>query len=121
VQRWHALTQRHGLREVALIADASNREIDRLNARAQHLRAEQGELGEREIALKSVFYGLRQGDRITFTTQHRPPGQARVENGTRGEIAHIGPDDSHATVTIDGSPVQPKGQFGTRKWYPPPF
>jgi ATP-dependent exoDNAse (exonuclease V) alpha subunit len=45
VQRWHTLTQQHGIREVALIADASNREIDRLNARAQHLRAQHGELG----------------------------------------------------------------------------
>jgi len=106
VQHWHALTREHGLREVALIADASNQEIDRLNARAQHLRAEHGELGEREIALKSAHYGLRQGDRVAFTTQHRPTGQARVENGTRGEITHIGPDDGHATVTIDGSDRQ---------------
>ena len=45
VQRWHTLTQQHGIREVALIADASNQEIDRLNARAQHLRAQHGELG----------------------------------------------------------------------------
>lgn len=103
VRRWHALAREHGLQEVALIADASNQEIDRLNARAQHLRAERGELGEREIALQSVHYGLRQGDRIAFTTQHRPPGQARVENGARGEITHIGPDDGHAIVTLDGS------------------
>jgi hypothetical protein len=65
-------------------ADASNREIDRLNARAQHRRAEHGEVGGREIALQSVHYGLRQGDRVAFTAQHRPPGQARVENGARG-------------------------------------
>ena len=35
--------------EVALISDASNKEIDRLNARAQHYRAERGELGEVEV------------------------------------------------------------------------
>jgi len=102
VRRWHALTCEHGLREVALIADASNREIDRLNARAQHLRAEHGEVGGREIALQSVHYGLRQGDRVAFTAQHRPPGQARVENGTRGEITHVD-HDGRAIVALDGS------------------
>jgi hypothetical protein len=44
VQHWHQLTKTHGLREVALIADASNQEIDRLNARAQNLRLEDGQL-----------------------------------------------------------------------------
>ena len=67
VQAWALLTEHHPLREVALIADASNREIDRLNARAQHLRAERGELGADELGadelpLSSVHYGLRQGD-----------------------------------------------------------
>ena len=42
------------IREVALIADAANTDIDRLNARAQHLRAERGELGHHEIPLPSV-------------------------------------------------------------------
>jgi ATP-dependent exoDNAse (exonuclease V) alpha subunit len=86
VQRWHTLTQQHGLRQVALIADASNMEIDRLNARAQHLRAQSGELGHREIPLQEVHYGLREGDLVAFIDQHRPPGQPRVENGTRGQI-----------------------------------
>ena len=40
VQAWVALTEGRDVREVALIADAANTEIDRLNARAQHLRAE---------------------------------------------------------------------------------
>ncbi|HUN78034.1 MAG TPA: AAA family ATPase [Solirubrobacteraceae bacterium] len=102
VQRWHTLTQKHGLRQVALIADASNMEIDRLNARAQHLRAQNGELGHHEIRLPHVHYGVRQGDLITFTTQHRPPGQPRVENGTRGQIAAVHEHDS-VTITLDGS------------------
>jgi conjugative relaxase-like TrwC/TraI family protein len=106
VQRWHLLAREYGLREVALIADASNREIDRLNARAQHRRAEHGEVGGREIALQSVHYGLRQGDRVAFTAQHRPPVQARVENGARGEITHLGHDGRRVIVTLDGSDRQ---------------
>jgi hypothetical protein len=41
-----------------VVADAANTEIDRLNARAQHLRAERGELGHHEIPLPGVHYGL---------------------------------------------------------------
>jgi ATP-dependent exoDNAse (exonuclease V) alpha subunit len=86
---------------VALIADASNQEIDRLNARAQHLRAKRGELGHHEIPLPGVHYGLRKGDLIAFTAQHRPHGQPRVENGTRGQVSAIG--EQGVIVTLDGS------------------
>ena len=101
VQRWHTLTQQHGVREVALIADASNQEIDRLNARAQHLRAQHGELGEHQVQHPDVHYPIREGDLIAFTSQHRLPGQPRVENGTRGEITAIHPRG--VRIALDGS------------------
>jgi conjugative relaxase-like TrwC/TraI family protein len=102
VQDWARLIAEHGdIRAVALIADASNHEIDRLNARAQHLRAVRGELGNHEIPHPSVHYGLRQRDLVAFTAQHKPRGQPRVENGTRGEITSL---SEHAlTITLDGS------------------
>jgi conjugative relaxase-like TrwC/TraI family protein len=105
VQRWASLTEHHDIRQVALIADASNQEIDRLNARAQHLRAERGELGPREVPLPHLHYGLREGDLIAFTAQHRPPGQARVENGARGQVTHID-EQRGLTLTLDGSDRQ---------------
>ena len=77
-------------------------EIDRLNARAQRLRAERGELGQREVALPHQHYGLREGDLIAFTKQHRTPGEPRVENGTRGEVTGIH-DTRGVTVALDGS------------------
>jgi ATP-dependent exoDNAse (exonuclease V) alpha subunit len=101
VQTWATLTDGRDIREVALIADAANTEIDQLNARAQHLRAQRGELGHHEIPLRDVHYGLREGDLIVFTAQHRPPGQLRVENGTRGEVSAI--HERGVTVTLDGS------------------
>ena len=101
VQRWHTLTQQHGIREVALIADASNQEIDRLNARAQHLRAQHGELGYSETQLPNVHYGIRDGDIVAFARQHRPPGQPRVENGTRGQVIAV--HERGATIALDGS------------------
>jgi ATP-dependent exoDNAse (exonuclease V) alpha subunit len=97
VQAWAQLTREAGIDKVALIADSSNKEIDRLNARAQHLRAQRGELGPDELPLSTVHYGLRQGDRVTFIAQHRPRGQPRVENGTRGQVTNI---DQEGTLTL---------------------
>jgi hypothetical protein len=105
VQRWAELTETREIREVALIADASNVEIDRLNARAQHLRAERGELGDQELQLPHRHYGLREGDLVVFTKQHRTPGRQRIENGSRGQVTAI---DAHGGlgVTLDGSQRQ---------------
>ena len=104
VQRWADLTETRDIRDVALIADASNVEIDRFNARAQHMRAERGELGHSELQLPHQHYGLREGDLIAFAAQHRTPGQARVENGARGEVTRI--HEHGLTVTLDGSERQ---------------
>ena len=101
VQRWAELTKTRDIRSVALIADSSNVEIDRLNARAQHLRIDRGELGAREVQLPHQHYGLCEGDLITFTAQHRIPGQARVENGTRGQVTRT--HEHGLTVLLDGS------------------
>ncbi len=103
VQAWARLdSENHDIRDIALIADASNQEIDRLNARAQHLRAQRGELGRREVPLPHMHYGIRRGDLIAFTRQHRPPGESRVENGSRGEITALDPSGG-VTIALDGS------------------
>jgi ATP-dependent exoDNAse (exonuclease V) alpha subunit len=101
VNRWSELSDVHGVREVALIADASNVEIDRLNARAQYLRAQKGELGEWERELRDVHYGLREGDLVAFREQHRPNSGPRIENGTRAEVTNIGGDG--LVVSLEGS------------------
>jgi conjugative relaxase-like TrwC/TraI family protein len=101
VQTWATLTKGRDIRRVALIADASNQEIDRLNARAQHLRAQRGELGHHEISLPGLHYGLREGDLIAFTAQYHPPGEPRVENGTHGQVSAI--HERGLIVALDGS------------------
>jgi conjugative relaxase-like TrwC/TraI family protein len=90
-QNWAALTETLDPSEVALISDASNQEIHRLNARAQHFRAQRGELGDIEVPVPGVHYGIRQGDRIALIDQHHEPGLERIENGSRGEILNITP------------------------------
>jgi ATP-dependent exoDNAse (exonuclease V) alpha subunit len=85
VESWAALTETHDPSEVALISDASNQAIHRLNARAQHYRSQRGELGELEAQVPGVHYGIRQGDRVAMIDQHHEPGEERIENGSRGE------------------------------------
>ncbi len=89
VQSWATLTETYDPSQVALISDASNQEISRLNARAQHFRAERGELGDLEVPIPGVHYGVRQGDRVALIDQHHELGVERVENGSRGEILDI--------------------------------
>ncbi len=91
VQAWATLTENHPIGEVALISDASNQEIHRLNARAQHYRAQRGELGELEAEVPGVHYGIRQGDRVAMIEQHHEPGAERIENGSQGEVLHVTP------------------------------
>jgi conjugative relaxase-like TrwC/TraI family protein len=88
---WAALTETLDPSEVALISDASNQEIHRLNARAQHFRAQRGELGEHEAQVPGVHYGIRQGDRVALIDKHYEPGVERIENGSRGEVLDITP------------------------------
>lgn len=88
-QAWAALIRTHDPSEVALISDASNQEIHRLNARAQHFRAQRGELGDLEIPIPGVHYGVRQGDRVALVEQHHQPEAERFENGERGTVLEI--------------------------------
>jgi conjugative relaxase-like TrwC/TraI family protein len=89
VADWARLTESLPVEQVALISDASNIEIDRMNARAQHHRAARGELGDTEIEIPGVHYGVRQGDRVALIDQHREPGRQRFENGERGAIIEV--------------------------------
>jgi conjugative relaxase-like TrwC/TraI family protein len=91
VQSWAKLTETHPIGEVALISDASNQEIHRLNARAQHYRTQRGELGEPEAEVPGVHYGIRQGDRVAMIEQHYQRGVERIENGSQGEVLHVTP------------------------------
>ncbi len=103
VKQWADLTARDGVRHVALMSDASTAEINRMNARAQHLRGERGELGDTELQLPNVAYGLRENDRVAFVAQHRPEGERRVENGTRGEVIGVDPEQQRVRVLTDGA------------------
>jgi len=69
-----------------MICDASNAELDRLNAIAQLRRLSAGELGEERAELPGRPYGLHAGDEVLLTGALYEPGRERVENGTRAHI-----------------------------------
>ena len=69
-----------------MLTDASNVELDRLNALAQERRAQAGELGAQTVELPDRAYGLSAGDEVIFTASLHQPRQPRVENGTLGTV-----------------------------------
>jgi conjugative relaxase-like TrwC/TraI family protein len=88
-----------------MLTDASNRELDRLNSRAQEHRERAGELGARRARLPERPYDLAPGDQIIFTKPHYQPGQQRVENGTLATVKQI--HDEH-TLTISTRGPKPR-------------
>jgi conjugative relaxase-like TrwC/TraI family protein len=102
VRDWASLTRELPIEQVALISDASNLEIARLNARAQHDRAERGELGDIEVHVPGVHYGIRAGDRIAMIDQHHQRGAQRIENGAKGEVLDI-TDEGDVLIQFDAT------------------
>ncbi|MBV9607314.1 MAG: relaxase domain-containing protein, partial [Solirubrobacterales bacterium] len=76
-------------KSTAVIVQTSNDQLDALNARAQAIRYQAGELGEDSLPIPGRPYELRQGDHvhIRHTTQHPDCGPLR--NGTPAEITAI--------------------------------
>lgn len=101
VARWERDRREVGTERAVMLTDASNAELDHINALAQRARAESGELGDYRVPLRDRPYGLATGDRIIFTASHAQPGQRRIENGTIASIAHAG-EDGRLQITTAG-------------------
>jgi conjugative relaxase-like TrwC/TraI family protein len=89
VDDWDATRRANPERRTVMLTDASNAELDRINALAQEHRARAGELGARTVDLPNRPYGLAAGDEVIFTAALKQPGHARVENGTLGTVADV--------------------------------
>jgi ATP-dependent exoDNAse (exonuclease V) alpha subunit len=90
--------------QAVMITDASNHERDQLNAMAQELRAQAGELGSRGVELPGKPYGLFPGDQIVFTGQYRALGKQRVENGITGTVVETKGEDRAILETSERPP-----------------
>ncbi len=100
-----------------MIAQTSNERLDELNARAQAIRLEHGELGAETLSVLGRPYALHPGDEVQSRRTITHPYHGHVRNGTTAHIADIDPDahtislqlaDEHE-VTLDRDQVARAG------------
>jgi conjugative relaxase-like TrwC/TraI family protein len=115
VDDWAQIRDANPGARVVMLTDSSNDELDRLNARAQERRAAAGELGQRRARLSERPYDLAAGDEVILTGQLRPPGEERVENGTRGTVQSVS-DRTDLVVMRTDEPRRRDVEFSTREF-----
>jgi ATP-dependent exoDNAse (exonuclease V) alpha subunit len=93
VEAWDRARQERPDERLVMLTDASNAELDRINALAQERLAQAGELGARSVELPERPYGVAAGDEVIFANAIYLSGQPRVENGTLGSVAEVKGDD----------------------------
>jgi ATP-dependent exoDNAse (exonuclease V) alpha subunit len=114
IDDWAQIREERPGSRVVMLTDASNDELDRLNAAAQERRAAAGELGHRRARLADRPYDLRAGDEVILTGQLRPPGEERVENGTRGAVLSVDEREDHVVMRTEEPQPRDVG-FSTRE------
>ncbi|MDQ6775648.1 MAG: AAA family ATPase, partial [Actinomycetota bacterium] len=93
-----AHTDRQTGKHTLVIAQTSNERLDELNARAQAIRYQHGELGHRELAVTGRPYQLHAGDEIQIRHPLDHPHLGRIQNGTTAHVLEIHRDRSAATI-----------------------
>ena len=89
-----------------VIAQTSNEHLDELNARAQAIRAQAGQLGPASFPVPGRPYRLHSGDHVQIrrTIHHAERGQLR--NGTTAQIARIDEDTRQLDLRLsDGTKI----------------
>jgi conjugative relaxase-like TrwC/TraI family protein len=114
VSDWAEARLRSPDERAVMLTDASNVELDAINALAQEHRFQAGELGARQAELPDRPYGLAAGDEVIFTAALYPPGQPRVENGTIGTVADTNGQE-HVTIQTQGA-TQREVSLSTREF-----
>jgi conjugative relaxase-like TrwC/TraI family protein len=102
VQAWDHARLENPAERLVMLTDASNVELERINALAQERRAAAGELGARSVDLPDRPYGLSAGDEVIFTAALHQPGQPRVENGTLGTVMDV-PGEDRVSIETKGA------------------
>ena len=78
-------------RSTIVIAQTSNSHLDELNARAQAIRLQHGELGEDGMAVPGRPYELHGGDLVQIRRTIADTEQGVVRNGTAATVADVKP------------------------------
>ncbi len=102
VAAWNEQRMNTAEGKTVMLTDASNKELDEINEKAQALRAQAGELGSARAELPDRPYTLAAGDNVIFTKPMWTPGQDRVENGTLGSVKDVH-SEHELTVRTSGA------------------
>ena len=91
--------QRNG-QHALVIAQTSNDHLDELNARAQAIRHQHGQLGPDSLSLTGRPYPIRAGDPIQLRASLPHPDHGTLRNGTTATITTIDPDTQSAHLRL---------------------
>jgi hypothetical protein len=95
-----AHADRRGGRETLVVVETSNEQLDALNARAQAIRLQDGELGSDSVPLTGRPYGLRAGDDVVVRAPVRHPDLGSVRNGVSGQVIDVDTEAGTATLRL---------------------
>jgi conjugative relaxase-like TrwC/TraI family protein len=95
-----AQADRRAGRETLVVAETSNDQLDALNARAQAIRLQDGEIGADSVPLTGRPYGLRAGDDIVVRAPIQHPDLGSVRNGVSGQVIAVDAAPGIATLRL---------------------
>ena len=107
----HALDAAHRDRAAGktttVIAQTSNDHLDALNACAQAIRRQAGELGDNALPVPGRPYELRQGDLVQIRHTIHHPEHGAVRNGTAAQIIDVDADADALVLRLgDGTELR---------------
>ncbi len=97
-----AHADRQAGKRVLVIAQTSNERLDELNARAQAIRSEHGELGRDHLQITGKPYGLHADDEVQIRRTILHPDAGQLRNGTTGQIIAVNADLERVTLRLAG-------------------
>jgi hypothetical protein len=95
-----AHADRRAGRETLIVVETSNEQLDALNARAQAIRLQDGELGDASVPLTGRPYGLRAGDEVVVRAPVQHPDLGSVRNGVTGRVIDVDAKVGAATLRL---------------------
>jgi conjugative relaxase-like TrwC/TraI family protein len=95
-----AQADRRAGRETLVVVETSNEQLDALNARAQAIRIQDGELGLNSVPLTGRPYGLRAGDDVVVRAPVQHPKLGSVRNGVTGQVIDVDAEAGTAMLRL---------------------
>ncbi len=86
--------------QTLVICQTSNDHLDELNARAQAIRRQHGDLGEHALDVPARPYALHAGDTIQVRARLQHPQLGPINNGTVGEVLRVNPSRRDVTIRL---------------------